>query len=127
MLIVRNGCTFLFQNFDQPLEHAKQLFAGADFQTGRNESRIVDEVAGAVSDDASDREAEEFLAHVFRIPDHQPDILAPELNRFFVTASVLIVQFVAFSDIAGVGLGGRTQFAILTVSSHRRMANWIVR
>ena len=65
----------------------KQGFAGADFQAGRNERRIIDEVsAGAVSDDASDGETQEFIAHVFRISDHQANILASQLNRLFGNA-----------------------------------------
>src|SRR5215469_2449595 len=111
LLLLCYNRALLFQNLNQPLQHRCKALTGADTQTGRNKSCVVDEMARLVSHDSCDREGEQVL--VGRRQNHQPNILAANLHRFRLKPGVLVVHHLGRAEKARIPARKWIQITVL--------------
>ncbi len=88
--------TFFFEDFYEAAEDGHQAVAGADFDGGRDERFVEDEVSGAVAHDAGYGERDQ-VACGFGV-EQELDVFAADVDGFFVAARGLIVEHLDFGS-----------------------------
>jgi len=111
LLLLGDHRAFLFQNFDQPLQHLRQPLAGTHAQAGRNMRGIVHEMSRLIAHYPGHGNRQEIF--FLRGQHDQPDILASHLYRLGVQTCVLVMHHLDGGGVPGVSRRDRFEVAVL--------------